>query len=101
MKSNMLTLSRSIGMRRTHVGLGVDTTLAKCPPGMTLDEYCNAVGKAVVEASKSQKTEQVYAILFVKWMFLEQVQYWHFPEQCMELLIVILMLSSQHSSNVL
>ena len=43
-----------------NVGLGVDTSLSKCAPGITLDDHCNAVGKAVVAASKSQKTAQVY-----------------------------------------
>ncbi|KAL5253917.1 hypothetical protein ACHWQZ_G013620 [Mnemiopsis leidyi] len=52
---------RSIGGPRVNVGLGVDTSLAKCAPGTTLDDHCNAVGKAVVAASKSQKTAQVLA----------------------------------------
>ncbi|XP_063681055.1 putative RNA-binding protein Luc7-like 1 isoform X3 [Bolinopsis microptera] len=52
---------RSIGGPRVNVGLGVDTSLSKCAPGITLDDHCNAVGKAVVAASKSQKTAQVLA----------------------------------------
>jgi len=52
---------RSIGSKRVNVGLGVDTTLVRCPPGKSLEEYCNAVGKAVVDASKSQKTSTVLA----------------------------------------